>query len=114
MRLRVRDRLYAIDAPRSQIGDHFPGAIGIHVVEDGEGAPRRGNLAQDNLLRRFVEGDDAEAGRVRHARANDLRRIADLGSAERRQRMQDRVRFGAAGSQNGDENDRGGAHWLSG
>jgi hypothetical protein len=28
--------------------------------------------------------------------------------------MQGRARFGAAGSQNGDENDGGGAHWLSG
>ena len=112
--LRVGDFLQAIDVARVEIGDDFPGAVGIHVVEDGEGAARRLDLAEDHLLGRLVEGDDAEAGGGGDARANEIRGVADFGGAERGERMGGRRRRGAAGCQDGDENDKGGAHLLSG
>ena len=109
-RLGVGDLLKPVDAARVEIDDDFPGAVGVDVVENGEGAARGRDLAEDDLLGRLVQDDRAEACAFRDARAYDLRRVADLGGAERRQRMQGCGRRGTAGRQAGDENDDGGAH----
>ena len=85
--LGVGDFLQAIEVARVEIGDGFPGAVGVHVVEDGEGAARRPDLAEDDLLGRFVEGDDAEVGGDGDARTNELGGVADFGGAERGERM---------------------------
>ena len=114
-RLGVGDLLQAIDAARVEIGDGFPGAVGIHVVEDGEGAARRRDLAEDHLLGRLVEGDDAEARGRRDARANEICAASRISAAlSGASGCGDRRRRGAAGCQHGDENDKGGAHSISG
>ena len=80
--LRIGNLAQAIHALRLQIGHGFPGPIRVVIVEDGEGASGCSLARQNQVLGRFRERHEAETGRLRHARADQARRLDDLRSSQ--------------------------------